>query len=160
MAQIYNVRNNGNSQVSLGLKYVNSYNVAPSTYVATPTPFTSIPNSVWINNDFFNVTQTSAATDSVILPTYVGINKFGNLPAAQQGGEWRVYAVTAIKVLPPQDGGSTINGAAYVAGKGVSIPAGSIGYFMLTYVNPATGYGTWVSNLTSTAGVITTPTPS
>lgn len=158
MSQIYNVRNGGNGRIRLGMFKVNSYNVAPTTYVALPTPFLTIPNDIWLNNDWINATQTSAATDAIFLPTPVGTSAQPNqfFPAAGVGSEYRVYAVTAMKVLPPVDAVSTINGGTNV--QGISLSAGALGIFTATKV---AGVGlTWVCNMIVPAGTLSAPVPS
>jgi len=153
MAKVFNVRNSGNSAVILGLRNVNSYNVFPTNVVALPTPFASLSNNIWQNYDWLNAVQTSAATDAIFLPTPVGPNSFGELPAAYVGAEYRVYAVSAMKVLPPVDAVSTINGGTNV--QGISLAAGTYGIFTAT---KTVGVGlVWVCQAVSAAGAVTSP---
>lgn len=153
MSQNYNVRNGGNGKVRLGMMNVNSYNVAPLTYVALPSPFLTISNDIWLNYDWINAQQTSAATDAIFLPTPVGPNSFGQKPAAYVGAEYRVYAINSMKVLPPVDAASTINGGTNV--QGITLAAGALGVFVATKL---AGVGlTWICNMYSTAGAVTAP---
>lgn len=154
MSQIYGVRNGGNGKITLGMKKVNSYTVDPLTYTATPAGVT-IANDRWLNYDYFNATQTGAASDAIFLPTSVGSTAAAGqfFPAGSQGAEFRVFAITAMKVLPPVDGLSTINGGTNV--QGISLSAGALGIFTCT---KASGAGLiWVCSMIVPAGTITAP---
>lgn len=150
MAKIYNVRNGGDPSISLGMKQIGGYNVFPITVVATSTG-TTIPLNAFQNYEWFNVAQTSAATDYIFLPTNVSPT-YPNLPIAGVGYELMVYAVSAMKVKPIVGSGQTINGGTNA--QGISIPAGSYADFVQSSTNG------WVCQLISATGVVTTPTPS
>lgn len=150
MAQISNVRNDGNGAVTTGPKQVNSYNVAPYTVVATPSGNAnqSVPASKGgsvitktelANFEFFNVNQTSAATDLIVVAP--------NLP---QGTEFQLYATAACKVII--SGTDTINGG--TAGQGVTMAATNI------YMLNKTSTSAWIVQQQVPAGTTTFPTPA
>lgn len=141
MAIISNVRNDGNPAVTTGPRKVNSYNVSPANFVATASPGTVITNKDIANFDYFNVVQTSAGTDLIVLSTLFPV-----------GTEIWFYCVSACKVIPTSGDSNTIN--AGTNGQGITMAAGSLYSFNKTSAT------TWVCGATSAAGAFTAPTPA
>jgi len=97
--EIYRSGNGGKPSIDAGsLKRVNSFNVYPSTIVATASTGTNLSKSLLDNYEWFNVAQTSAGTD------------FITLPDAPIGTVIVFYAISACKVQG--QGSDTINGVA------------------------------------------------
>jgi hypothetical protein len=103
--EIYRSGNGGKPSIDAGsLKRVNSYNVYPSTVVATATTGTAMNRNLIDNYEYFNVAQTSADTDFILLP---------DCPV---GTVIQFYAISACKVKAGADAsGLTINGGADTA---------------------------------------------
>lgn len=94
--------NGGDPGIDAGsLKVANSFNVYPITVVATASAGTSLARNLTKNYEFFNVAQTSAPTDLVILP---------DCPI---GTVLHFYAISAVAIKAGATGsGLTINGGA------------------------------------------------
>jgi len=146
MAKIYNVRSGGDGSVTFGMKQVNSYNVFPTTVVATAGG-TTISYNNFQNYDWFNVAQTSAATDSIFLPVATTA-VFPNIAAAPIGAEFHVYAISsfAIKIIPAS--GVLINGVSVV-----TCTAGSHGVLTRTSATTWT-FGMYAANGAFSAPVV------
>ena len=109
--EIVRLGNGGDPQIAAGsLKRVNSYNVAPTTIVATASAGTTMDTQAYKNYEWFNVAQTSAGTD------------FITLPAAPVGTEFKFYAISACKVQGTAS--DTINGVAPATD--ITLAAGSL----------------------------------
>lgn len=135
--EIYRSGNGGKPSIDAGsLKRVNSFNVYPSTLVATATTGTTMAKTLLDNYEWFNVAQTSAATD------------FLTLPDAPIGSVVVLYAISACKV---QGGASdTINGVAPTTD--ITLAAGSVSYLRRTTATA------WILTQHSAAGVASSPT--
>lgn len=141
MPIINNVRNNGKGYVTTGEKKANSYTVSPVNFVATASPGTSLTIKDVANFDFFNVVQTSASTDLVILDS-----------ALEVGTEIELYCVSAVKVGSTASSGIGINGG--TDAQVVTLAAGSLYTFVKT---TATNI---VCTAKSAAGAASAPTPA
>lgn len=64
---IYSNETTDRATIRQGFVYVNSKNVSPTTITATAAG-RALTQTEWEGYDFFNVTQTSAGTDSILLP--------------------------------------------------------------------------------------------
>jgi hypothetical protein len=135
--EIYRSGNGGKPTIDAGsLKRVNSFNVYPSTIVATASTGTNLLRSYLDNYEWFNVAQTSAGTD------------FITLPDAPVGTVIKLYAVSACKVQG--QGSDTINGVA--PSTDITLAAASVS--TLTKVTSTA----WVLEQQSSAGVQSAPT--
>jgi hypothetical protein len=135
--EIYRSGNGGKPTIDAGsLKRVNSFNVYPSTIVATASTGTNLLRSYLDNYEWFNVAQTSAGTD------------FITLPDAPVGTVIKLYAVSACKVQG--QGSDTINGVA--PSTDITLAAASVS--TLTKVTSTA----WVLVQQSSAGVQSAPT--
>lgn len=141
MAQIYNVRNGGQGQISLGLKSVGSLNLAPVGLVATAAGFQMTKSNI-DNFEIFSVAQTSAATDLILLPA--------NAPI----GTLCVFVATSVaRIKAGADAsGLTINAAADTT----SVPL-VVGARTEFFKQSATN---WTCAHIVAAGTVTAPTPS
>jgi hypothetical protein len=75
MTQIINVLNNGSKAgTKTGVVQVNGFNVSPNTITAAPTPAT-LSQAELNQYDYWNITQTSAATDEFDLPDAAAIGQ-------------------------------------------------------------------------------------
>jgi hypothetical protein len=134
--EIYRSGNGGKPNIDAGsLKRVNSFNVYPSTIVATATTGTDLERKHLDNYEWFNVAQTSAATD------------FITLPDAPVGAVVVLYAVSACKVQG--QGSDTINGVAPTTD--ITLAAGSVSYLRKVSATA------WILNQHSSAGVASSP---
>lgn len=68
MAKIVNTRNNGNPSIRYGEVVVNSKNLSPVALTATASGYTLTQANI-DSYDMFNVAQTSASTDKIVLPS-------------------------------------------------------------------------------------------
>lgn len=133
--EIYRSGNGGKPSIDAGsLKRVNSFNVHPSTIVATAGAGATIPRTLIDNYEFVNVAQTSLATDRI------------NLPAdAPTGTVLKLYAISACGLFG--SGSDTINGVATI----VTLAAGSISTVTKTVA------GKWVLLQQAASGAVTAP---
>ena len=135
--EIYRSGNGGKPNIDAGsLKRVNAFNVYPSTIVATATTGTNLPKTHLDNYEWFNVAQTSAATD------------FITLPDAAIGAVVVLYAVSACKVQGQAS--DTINNVAPTTD--ITLAAGSVSYLRRTTATA------WILTQHSSAGVASSPT--
>ena len=144
MAIISNVRNDGNPAVTTGPKKVNSLNVYPLNFVATASPGTPLTGNFTANYDFFNVAQTSAATDLIVFSEVLAPNGQSVLPV---GTVLYLYCVSACKVIGA--GTNTFNGGTTV--QGITMAAGSLYEYVKTTATA------WIVGAYSAAGAFTAP---
>lgn len=135
--KFYNVRNGGIPSVEYGFKLANSYNVAPTTYVALPTTGVAIPLSELDKYDWFTVTQTSAATDLVILP---------NAPI---GTIIRFFSTTAVRIKAAASSGIGTNGG--TDAQGITTVAGDLHEFVRASAT------NWLVSKVVAAGTVSVP---
>jgi hypothetical protein len=134
--EIYRIGNGGDGAIHAGsLKRANSFNVAPTTLVATASTGTTMDVNSHKNYEWYNVAQTSAGTD------------FITLPASPIGTVFVFYAISACKVQGTAS--DTINGVA--PSTDITLPAGSRSEIVR---NTAT---TWTLTQYSAAGAVTAP---
>ncbi|HEY0751935.1 MAG TPA: hypothetical protein VGD26_12315 [Chitinophagaceae bacterium] len=134
--EIYRSGNGGKPSIDAGsLKRVNSFNVYPSTIVATASTGTTMSRNLIDNYEWFNVAQTSAATD------------FITLPDCPVGTVIKMYAVSACKVQG--QGSDTINGVAPTTD--ITLAADSVSTLTKTSATA------WVLLQQSSAGAVTAP---
>lgn len=141
MSRIVNTRNNGNSAVRTGEVLVNSKNVDPQTIVATPTAGTILSVAKNDSFDFFNVAQTSAGTDRIRLAS--------GLPV---GTTIEMFVVSAVAVGCEASSGQGVNGG--TDAQFVSLTANTSAIFRKVSATR------WICTAFSTAGAVTSPTPS
>lgn len=134
----YNVRNGGVPSIQLGIFSANSLNLAPTTYVAIATTGLQLTQSDTDRYDMFNVAQTSAATDLIILPT-----------SAPQGTRLVFYSISAVKIKAAAGSGIGTNGG--TDAQGITTVAGDTHEF---FKASATN---WIVSKTVAAGTITAP---
>lgn len=142
MAREYNVRNGGIPSINIGLFNVNSLNLAPQTVIATAAPGTQLSQGDTDKYELFNVAQTSAATDLVLLPVTAPIGTF--------------IAFVATSIARVKAGanasGLTINNAADT----LSVPL-AVGSRVEFFKQSATN---WTSQTISNAGAVTASVPA
>lgn len=142
MAKIVNLFNGGKKTIKTGIVRVNSRNVYPTNLVALASTGLSLGLGLPDSYDFFNVAQTSASTDLLILPN----SEIGTL--------LELYAVSSFTVKAGANGsGLTINGAADTAS--ILVPTGSI--ITLTKITSTNWRGT-LGTSTSAGATVTTDT--
>lgn len=114
-------------------------NIYPSTIVAVASPGTPIGIELLDNYDWFNVAQTGASTNQIILPD------------APIGTVIKLYAISAVAVKAGINGaGRGINGGADTTA--IAHAAGSLGeYQRITAAN-------WTCTLQASSGAVTSPT--
>jgi hypothetical protein len=135
--EIYRSGNGGKPTIDAGsLKRVNSFNVFPSTVVATATTGTNLSRALIDNYEWFNVAQTSAGTD------------FITLPDCPIGTVINLYAVSACKVQG--QGSDTINNVAPTTD--ITLAASSVSLLRKTTATA------WILTQHSNAGVASSPT--
>jgi len=140
MSKFYNVRNGGDSSVPYGFLFAGaSMNLAPATYVALPTTGLQLTLSDINKFDLFNVAQTSAATDLIILPT--------NAPV---GTVISFVSISAVKIKAATGSGIGTNGG--TDAQGITTVAGDLHEFTRTTAT------NWVVSKKVAAGTITAPT--
>jgi hypothetical protein len=138
MSKFYNVRNSGDPTVPYGLLYAGaSMNVALTTYVATVAGLQLNPVD-YNKYDLFNVAQTSAATDLILLPT-----------AAPQGTVISFYSISAVKIKAVTGSGIGTNGG--TDAQGITTVAGDLHEF--TKANATN----WLVTKKVSAGTTTIP---
>jgi len=136
MAKIVNLFNGGKKTIKTGVVRVNSRNVYPTTLVALPTTGLSLGLGLLDSYDFFNVAQTSASTDFIVLPN------------AEVGTSIDLYAISACKVKG--QGSDTINGVA--PSTAITLAASSRSILTRTTAT------TWILSQAAASGAATAPT--
>lgn len=143
MAKVYSTENGGYPQIQRGLKLVNSLNLAPVTIVATAAGTQLTSNDI-DNYELFTAAQTSAGTDLILLP---------NVAQAPIGTKVFFAAASIARIKAGANGsGLTINGAADTT----SVPLVVGGLAEFTKMSATN----WGCQQISSAGVISSPTPS
>lgn len=139
MSTFYNVRNGGKSSVPYGFQKANSRNLKPTTVVALATTGQAITTADLDAFDMFNVAQTSAATDLIILPT-----------DAAQGTQIVFYSISAVKIKAATGSGIGTNGG--TDAQGITTVAGD------THVFFKANATNWIVSKTVAAGTVSVPT--
>jgi hypothetical protein len=119
-----------------------SGNIYPSTIVAVASPGTPLPIQYLSDYDWFNVAQTGAATNQIILPS-----------AAPIGTVIKLFAVSAVAVK----GGIATSGIGINAGAdttAIALAAGSVGEFQRVSAT------NWTCLQTVSAGTTTATAPA
>lgn len=138
--EIYRTGNGGDPGIDAGsLKRVNSFNVYPITIVATASAGTALGRVLTKNYEFFNVAQTSAGTDLVILPD------------CPSGTVIHFYAISTVAIKAGANGsGLTINNGADTAS--LTVAATQLARFQKTTAT------NWVASIVSSANALTSST--
>lgn len=105
MAKIINLFNGGKKSRKTGLVNVNSWNVYPTTLVATAATATTLSLDLLDSYEFFNGVQTSAATDKIAIPagadigTQIVIKSAGTSFGVIRSGSDTINGVSTIVTL-------------------------------------------------------------
>ena len=134
MSLIVNLFNGGKKSRRTGVVSVNSYNVYPTTLVATAGTATTLTLDLLDGNEFFNGNNTSAATDKLAIPS-----------GAPIGAQIIIRAGTSFGVI--RSGSDTINGVSTI----VTIAAGGVAELLKTSAT------TWVLTHRASNGALTSP---
>jgi len=106
---IYSNETSDRASIRQGFVNVNSKNVSPTTIVATAAG-RALTQFEWEAYDMFNVTQTSAGTDSVILPNSIPV-----------GTQLLFHAVAAFSIGCPSGSAVLLNNVAAPAEAAIAI---------------------------------------
>ncbi len=134
MASIVNLFNGGKKSRKTGVVKVNSKNVYPTGLVATAGTATTLSLDLLDSYEFFNATQTSAATDKLAIPS-----------GADVGTQIIIKATASFGVI--KSGSDTINGVSTI----VTLAAGATA-ILLKVSSTA-----WILTHYATSGAVTAP---
>ncbi len=134
--EIYRSGSGGDPNIDAGsLKRATSFNVYPSTITAVASTGTALGPTHYKNYEFFNVAQTSASSDFILLPS------------APIGTVMHFQAVSAFSIKAGADSsGLTINGAADTAV--LAVPAAGV-----ARLQKATSTN-WIASVVTSAGAL------
>lgn len=135
MAKIVNLFNSGKRSIKTGVVKVNSYNVYPTALVATAAGATTLTLPLLDSYEFFNCSQTSAATDTLIIPAGADVGQIIVIKSV----------TTSFGVI--KAGSETINGVSTI----VTLAANA------TAILRKVSSTAWILTHYATSGAITSP---
>lgn len=134
MSKIVNLFNGGKKSRRTGVVNVNSYNVHPTTLVATAAGAATLTLDLLDGSEFFTGNNTSAATDRILIPA-----------SADIGTQIIIKAGTSFGVI--RSGSDTINGVTTI----ITIAANGTAELLKTAAT------TWILTHRASNGSLTAP---